>query len=192
MRFVRTSRYVASASLFVLLLSCAVSGAVREGKTNDRSATRATQAKHAQLMATEAAMTGGGSPAPTTAAGPASRGADLRAIASPKKATTATGFPAGTLPGDGGDTDEEQEPVEKKRVALVGDPLAEPISEADIGTGLNGIATIADHVGYQLLLRTNYRPRSLLEPPYSYQLMQGRRRLKTLFFDHSLKLVSIQ
>lgn len=184
MRCVRTSRYFLWTALFIMIFSLDAWGAVasREAARQTRSATGATQAKHAAAMAAQEQMTGG-----------SGRGADLRAIASPKKGPTSfTGFPSGTLPGDDGDSSEEGEKPEVKRVAMVGDPLLEPISEANIGTGLNGIGMIADHVGYRLVPRPKYRPRSTLEPPYSYYLMQGGRRLKTLFFDHSLKLVSLQ
>ena len=71
----------------------------------------------------------------------------------------------------------------------MGDPLIAPISDANVGDKLDKLVMIADHVGYTLVMRPRYRPRSLLEPAYSYYLMQGRRRLKTLFFDRQLKLV---
>ena len=71
----------------------------------------------------------------------------------------------------------------------MGAPLIAPISDVNMGDKLDKIAMIADHVGYTLVMRPRYRPRSLLEPAYSYYLMQGRRRLKTLFFDRQLKLV---
>ena len=49
---------------------------------------------------------------------------------------------------------------------------------------------MADHVGYVLVLRQRYKP-SALDAPYSYILMNGRRRIATLFFDRSLKLSSV-
>lgn len=175
----RTIRVLLLAALMVFCLTCTAPGAVRPR----RSATRDTQAKAAAARAAEEKLTGD-----------VGRGSDLAAIGSPKKtATTFTGFPAGTLPGNDGKSTEvagttggEAAP---SRVALVGDPLIVPISDANLGDKLDKIAVVADHVGYTLVMRPRYRPRSLLEPPYSYYLMRGKRRLKTLFFDRQLKLV---
>ena len=170
------------AALMVFCLACTAPGAVRPR----RSATRDTQAKAAAARATEEKLTGD-----------AGRGADLAAISTPKKtSTTFTGFPAGTLPGNAGRSAEVAPRTETtgsdaapSRVALVGDPLIAPISDSNVGDKLDKIVAIADHVGYTLVMRPRYRPRSLLEPPYSYYLMRGKRRLKTLFFDRQLKLV---
>ena len=123
-------------------------------------------------------------------------GADLKALAKPKKAaTTFTGFPAGTLPGDkapgesasGGGGDE----ASAGRVVLSGEPVTPLIGAPQLGLSLDRIFTIADHAGYSLVLRTRYVA-SALDAPYSYSLMKGRRRLATLFFDRSLKLSMIQ
>lgn len=192
----RASRYFGALTLvflFSLVLSFEAFGATipREAVRRTRSATGATQAKHAAALAAEEKLTGGGS----GGSAPSGRGSDLRAIASPKKGNTSfTGFPSGTLPGDSGEGsgEGEQEAKQPELVAMVGDPLLAPINEANLGNGLDRIGMIADHVGYRLLLRHNYCPRSTLEPPYSYYLMNGRRRMKTLFFDHQLKLVRLQ
>ena len=190
MRFENVVRCCLLIVLIALLFPHESSGAVhpRAAERQARSATRDTQAKHAAAMAAQEKLIGGDSSGGASSSG---RGADLRAIASPKKGgTTFTGFPEGTLPGSGGDQSAEQE-KEAQRVALVGDPLAPVISEANIGSPLDRICAIADHVGYQMVLR-RVRTSSSLEPPYTYSLMNGRRRLNTLQFDHQLKLVSIQ
>lgn len=163
----------------IFCLACTAPGAVRP----KRSVTRDTQAKAAAARAAEEKLTGD-----------VGRGSDLAAIGSPKKTpTTFTGFPAGTLPGNDGRSAEVARTTESggapSRVALAGDPLIAPISDANLGDKLDKIVVIADHVGYTLVMRQRYRPRSLLEPPYSYYLMRGKHRLKTLFFDRQLKLV---
>ena len=116
-------------------------------------------------------------------------GSDLKAIATPKKkATTFTGFPEGTLPGSegagGGGT------LVPGRVVLSGDPLEPLVGASHIGTPLDRICAMADHVGYALVPRRRYVP-SALDAPYSYLLMNGRRRVATLSFDRSLKLTSV-
>lgn len=151
-----------------------------------RSATRDTRAKHEAMMETQAKMLGEAPPQN----GP---GADLRAIASPKKKkTTLTGFPEGTLPGDeGGASETEQPQTDPSLVVLAGDPLKPIINEERIGQSLNGICAIASHAGYQMVLRQNYKP-SRLDPPYSYSLMNGSKRMGTLYFDRQLKLAAVQ
>lgn len=151
-----------------------------------KGAIAATQARRAASEAT-AEKLGAGGP-----------GSDLKAIASPKKAaTTFTGFPAGTLPG--GEKGEKSENASQSsgsapapgRVVLSGDPLEPLIGASHVGLSLDRICTMADHVGYVLVLRARYRP-SALDAPYSYSLMKGRRRIATLFFNRSLKLASIE
>lgn len=117
-------------------------------------------------------------------------GSDLKAIASPKKkATTFTGFPEGTLPGSEG-AGEGSGALVPGRVVLSGDPLEPLVGASHIGTSLDRICAMADHVGYALVPRRRYVP-SALDAPYSYLLMNGRRRVAALFFDRSLKLASI-
>lgn len=120
-------------------------------------------------------------------------GSDLKAIASPKKPVTATGFPAGTLPGGGasGGTPSGEEAAAPGRVVLSGDPLEPLVGASHLGSSLDRIWAMADHAGYGLVLRGRYAP-SALDAPYSYSLMRGRRRIATLFFDRSLKLSGIQ
>lgn len=126
-------------------------------------------------------------------------GSDLKALAKPKKAaTTFTGFPAGTLPGEkvpgasssegGGDEASASLPG---RVVLAGEPIMPIIGASQLGLPLDRVFMIADHAGYSLVLRQRYVA-SALDTPYSYSLMKGRRRLATLFFDRSLKLSLIQ
>ena len=126
-------------------------------------------------------------------------GADLKALAKPKKAaTTLTGFPAGTLPGDkvpgksaSGSGGDGAPASSQGRVVLSGDPLDPLIGEPQLGLSLDRIFAIADHAGYSLVLRRRYVA-SALDAPYSYSLMKGRRRLATLFFDRNLKLSMIK
>lgn len=120
-------------------------------------------------------------------------GSDLKAIASPKKkATTFTGFPEGTLPGSEGSGEGAggDGTLVPGRVVLSGDPLEPLVGASHIGTSLDRICAMADHVGYALVPRRRYVP-SALDAPYSYLLMNGRRRVATLSFDRSLKLASI-
>ena len=126
-------------------------------------------------------------------------GADLKALAKPKKAaTTLTGFPAGTLPGEkasgesaSGSGGDGAPASSQGRVVLSGEPMTPLIGASQLGLSLDRIFTIADHAGYSLVLRRRYVA-SALDAPYSYSLMKGRRRLATLFFDRSLKLSLIQ
>lgn len=120
-------------------------------------------------------------------------GADLKAIASPKKPVTATGFPAGTLPGGGGSagTASGEGSAAPGRVVLSGDPLEPLVGASHLGSSLDRIYAMADHAGYGLVLHGRYAP-SALDAPYSYSLMRGRQRIATLFFDRSLKLSGIQ
>ncbi|RRD65706.1 hypothetical protein [Fretibacterium sp. OH1220_COT-178] len=133
------------------------------------------------------------------AAEKAEGGSDLKAIATPKKkATTFTGFPAGTLPS--GEAPKESKPQPDGaavspstpgRVVPSGDPLIPIISSAQVGLTLDRIYAIADHAGYSLLLNKRYVP-TALDSPYSYLLVRGKQRMARLFFDRSLKLTLIE
>jgi hypothetical protein len=121
-------------------------------------------------------------------------GVDLRAIASPRRPQTFTGFPAGTLPGDGRgtDTSENEKPSNNPvgKVVFSGDPL-DPIIKSDMaGSKLDFICAVAGHVGYTVE-RGSYFPNSL-DVAYTFRLMNGRRRVSTLYFDRSLKLLEVQ
>lgn len=126
-------------------------------------------------------------------------GSDLKAIASPKKkATTSTGFPAGTLPG--GEAPKESKPQPDGaavntstpgRVVPSGEPLIPILGSAQVGLTLDRIYAIADHAGYSLLLNKRYVP-TALDSPYSYLLKRGKQRMARLFFDRSLKLTMIE
>lgn len=143
-----------------------------------------THVDRAQRANEAAASLGGGA----TSSGP---GADLRAIASPKKPQTLTGFPAGTLPGDtvggssGADSNNPQ-----GRVVFSGDPLSPLIGPEMVGTKLDRICMIAAHVGYTVE-RRSYSPTSL-DSAYAFSLMNGRRRVATLYFDRSMTLQMVQ
>ena len=117
-------------------------------------------------------------------------GTDLRAIASPKKApTTFTGFPAGTLPGNPGETAAAPKALEG-RVVLSGDPMTPLIGAEMLGAHLDKISVIAGHVGYSVV-RQRYNP-TVLDSAYAFDLMMGRRKISTLYFDRSMKLLSVQ
>lgn len=181
------ARYILTAAALTMIFSSAADAATPSASVATRQsegATASAQRRRAAALAAEERMTGGGG-----------RGSDLRAIATPRKEPQSfTGFPSGTLPGDtpnnAGGTQPEK-PAE--RVAAEGDPLTFPINEGEsIGQGLNRIGIIADHIGCSLVRVSSYRPSSPLEAPYSYYLMQGRRRVARLYFDHQLKLVSFE
>jgi hypothetical protein len=119
---------------------------------------------------------------------------DLKAIASPKKPQTFTGFPAGTLPGDsrGASGDGEGKPSNNPvgKVVFSGDRLDPVIGSEMAGSKLDYICAIAGHMGYTIEGGT-YLPTSL-DAAYSFRLMSGRRRISTLYFDRGLKLLEVQ
>ncbi|MDR2180199.1 MAG: hypothetical protein LBP21_07810 [Synergistaceae bacterium] len=153
------------------------------------AATGAVSGTNAKTQATnEAAAKLGAGP---SGSGP---GVDLKAIASPKKPQTFTGFPSGTLPGDNRDGSQEGEekpannPVGK--VVYSGDAL-DPIIGAEMtGSKLDDICAIAGHMGYTLE-RGSYLSTSL-DAAYTFSLMNGRRRISTLYFDRGLKLLEVR
>ncbi|MDR1730772.1 MAG: hypothetical protein LBR61_01625 [Synergistaceae bacterium] len=121
------------------------------------------------------------------------RGTDLRAISSlsTKKApTTFTGFPAGTLPGDTGAAAGGASSPQEGRVVLRGETLNPVIGAGQAGITLDRVYAMADHAGYSLV-RRGYTERSL-DSPYVFSLIQGRRRVSTLYFDRSMKLVAVR
>jgi len=114
--------------------------------------------------------------------------ADLRAIAAPRtQPQTATGLPAGVLPGDtlGAGNDG---PV--LRTVLSGEPLPSAIGFEFIGERLDRISVIAGHVGYNLV-RGGFNP-AVLDTPYTFALMRGNRRVSTLYFNRSMTLMAIR
>ena len=168
-------RITVLAMLSVMFLGARAFGADQQGAIATVQARRAASAASAEKL-------GAGGP-----------GADLKAIARPKKeATTFTGFPAGTLPGSGtpGEPSGGGATPAPARVVLSGDPLLPLIDASHVGFSLDRVCSMADHAGYTLVLRQRYKP-SALDAPYSYILMNGRRRIATLFFDRSLKLSSV-
>jgi hypothetical protein len=121
-----------------------------------------------------------------TGSGP---GADLRAISSPKKPQTLTGFPAGTLPGDstGGGSSGG---VVTRMVMSGEEPLPPVIGYEMVGSKLDMICTIAAHVGYTVVGR-GYSP-TVMDTPYTFALMNGNRKISTLHFNRSMTLVMVQ
>ena len=127
---------------------------------------------------------------PSSAGGP---GVDLKAIASPKKPQAFTGFPAGTLPGDGrGGEGAEEKPSNNPvgKVVFSGDPLDPVIGSEMAGSTLHYICAIAGHMGYTIEGGA-YLPTSL-DVAYTFRLMNGRRRISTLYFDRGLKLLEVR
>ena len=117
-------------------------------------------------------------------------GTDLRAIASPKKApTTFTGFPEGTLPGNSGGNPAATAKALEGRVVLSGDPMTPLIGADMLGAHLDKISVIAGHVGYSVV-RQRFNP-TVLDSAYAFDLMRGRRKVSTLYFDRSMKLLSV-
>ena len=121
------------------------------------------------------------------AAGP---GSDLRAISRPREGPqTFTGFPAGTLPGSSpGSGGESVDPLE--RTVMSGEPLAPIIGPEMIGSKLNRLCVVAGHVGYNIV-SLGYSP-TVMDTPYTFALMNGNRRVSTLYFNRSMTLVMIQ
>jgi hypothetical protein len=162
--------------LLVLFASSAFAAAASRGAVSTSNAR--TQA------ANEAAAKLGAGP---SGAGP---GVDLRAIASPRRPQTFTGFPAGTLPGDNNQGANEPSNNPVGSVVYSGDPL-DPIIKPDmVGSKLDFICAVAGHVGYTVE-RGPYFP-DALDAAYTFRLMNGRRRISTLYFDRSLKLLEVQ
>ena len=116
-------------------------------------------------------------------------GSDLRAISSPRQQPqTLTGFPAGTLPGDGGGGGGTAEPA--GRVVMSGEPLPPLIGPEMVGAKLDRLSVIAGHVGYTIV-RLGYSP-TVMDMPYTYALMNGNRRVSTLYFNRSMGLAMVQ
>ena len=116
-------------------------------------------------------------------------GSDLRRISSPRtQPQTFTGFPAGTLPGDAGSGGGNEELLPK--VAMSGDPLSPVIGPEMVGAKLDRLCVIAGHVGYSIV-RLGYSP-NVMDTPYSFALMNGNRRISTLYFNRSMSLMVIQ
>ena len=137
----------------------------------------------------EAGSSGSGSGGPVV---------ELKSLARPKRARSSAEAPAGPAgakaPGEavpGAGVDGVPAPAPSGRVVFSGDPLDPLIGEPQLGLSLDKIFAIADHAGYNLILRARYVA-TAIDTPYSYSLMKGRRRLATLFFDRNLKLSMIK
>ena len=123
-------------------------------------------------------------------------GSDLKALASPKKnATSFTGFPAGTLPGSSAAPQPTAEEAPKiisptGRIVLSGSPIESVLSSLPVGSPLDKICSLADHMGYRVSpLRYSG---STFDTPYSCVLSQGRKKIATLHLNRSLKLSAVQ
>jgi hypothetical protein len=116
-------------------------------------------------------------------------GVDLARLASPKKSTTFTGFPEGTLPGDGGGApDRSNNPTGK--AVYSGDPMDPIIGPEILGSTLDRVYTIADHVGYGMVQKS-YAP-GALDATYVFDVFVGRARRYVLYFDRSTRLLKIE
>ena len=141
------------------------------------------------VAATNARTQASGQAAANYGAGPSGRGTDLAAISSGRtQPQTLTGFPAGTLPGDSAGGGGNEQPL--SRVAMSGEPLLPVIGPEMVGSKLDRICAIADHVGYTVA-RGGYSP-TVMDTPYTFALMNGQRRISTLYFNRSMILVAIQ
>ena len=165
-------RNVLLAVLFVMIFaSLSVAAERRLG------AVAATNAR-SQASGQAAASLGAGGP-----------GSDLRAISSPRtQPQTFTGFPAGTLPGDGSGGGGDEQPL--PRVVMSGEPLGPVIGPELVGSKLDHLCAIAGHVGYTIV-RLGYSP-TVMDMPYTFALMNGPRRVSTLYFNRSLTLSMVQ
>ena len=118
-------------------------------------------------------------------------GSDLRAIRNPSapRPQTLTGLPQGMIPGDR--INPEEDPNKPKgSVVFSGDPIAPIIGPEMVGSKLDRVCVIAAHVGYTVV-RRSYTS-TTLDSAYSYNLMKGRRRISTLYFDRSMTLRMVQ
>ena len=117
-------------------------------------------------------------------------GSDLRAISSPStRPQTFTGIPSGALAGDDiGSGGGNAEPP--GRVVMSGEPLAPIIGPEKVGLKLDNISVIARHVGYTIS-RLSYSP-TVMDMPYTFALMNGNRKISTLYFDRSMTLQMVQ
>ncbi|MDR1378303.1 MAG: hypothetical protein LBJ36_04555 [Synergistaceae bacterium] len=116
-------------------------------------------------------------------------GVDLTKIASSKKPQTFTGLPDGTLPGGGAvRPDRSYNPTGK--IVFSGDPVDPVIGPEMLGSTLDRVYSIADHVGYGMV-KKNYVP-GALDAIYVFDVMAGRARRYVLYFDRSAKLLKIE
>jgi len=165
-------RNVLGAFLFIMIFASLSPAAERR-----LGAVAATQARSAAGQQSAAQLGAGGG-----------AGTDLRAISSPRTTPqTLTGFPAGTLPGDtsGG---KEERPVGK--AVYSGDPLPPVIGPEMLGSKLDRLSVVAAHVGYSIV-RMGYSP-TVMDTPYTFALMNGNRKISTLYFNRSMALVMVQ
>ena len=118
-------------------------------------------------------------------------GVDLRAVATPRRPTTVTGFAPGALPGDnlGGGTGARAPAVEGKAV-FTGDPLPPFVGPEMAGSSLEQVFSIADHAGYTVVKRA-FTPNSL-DSAYTFDVMSGKARKARVYCDFSLKVLWVE
>jgi len=166
-------RFIAS----VLVAAFFVVASASLSYANPRYAVAAEQARRAAA----------GQAASNLGAGDGTR-SDLRAISAPRQQPqTFTGLPAGSLPGDSMGAGDGQP---ESRVVLSGERLAPTIGTNMIGQRIDRIAVIAGHVGYTMV-RAGFSP-TVIDTPYSFTLMNGNRRVSTLYFSRSMTLMAIR
>ena len=173
LHFKRYLMRIALLAIFSVMIFASLSAAAERSL----GAVAATNAR-TQASSQAAANLGAGGP-----------GSDLRAIAGNRQQQprSFTGlYAAGDSAAAGGGENTNPE----GKAVFSGDPLSPPIGPEMIGAKLNRLCVIADHVGYSIVA-LGYSP-TVMDTPYSYALMNGRRRISTLYFDRSMALMAIQ
>ncbi|GHS96552.1 hypothetical protein AGMMS50276_15110 [Synergistales bacterium] len=123
------------------------------------------------------------------AAGAGGGNTDLRAISNAKPQTL-TGLPAGAI-GSGSsleDIPEDQRPV--GRVVLAGDHMDSPIGAGLVGSKLDRVCGIAEHMGYKVV-KKGYTPNSI-DAVYSFNVMKGKARVATVHLDRSMRVSMVE
>ena len=116
-------------------------------------------------------------------------GADLRAIATRRQPTTATGLPPGFFDGSGGGAGTQAPSVEGKAV-FSGEPLPPFIGPEMAGAPLDRVFVVAAHAGYTVVNRA-FTPNSL-DSAYTFDVMSGRARKARVHCDLSLKVLWVE
>ncbi|GHV45100.1 hypothetical protein FACS1894204_03390 [Synergistales bacterium] len=116
--------------------------------------------------------------------------ADLKAIPRSGKPVTATGLPAGAF-GSGSSLEEipeDQRPI--GRVVLAGDKMDSAIGSGLVGSKLDRVCGIAEHMGYKVV-KKGYTPNSI-DAVYSFNVMNGKARVATVYFDRSMRVSMVE
>jgi len=164
-------RFVNGVVLALLVVMLAASF----GEANPGGAVAAEQARRAAVGRTATEM---GEPTP-----------HLRAIATQRQTPQSfTGLPAGAMGGVGSEPTEPPDP--SVRTIMSGEPAPPLIGQEMVGKRFSQVADAARHVGFGLV-QVNFSP-NVVDTPYTFALMNGTRRVATLYFNHSMSLVVIR